>query len=158
MATQSPWWGIPLIAGVFGVAGVSLTLLANYVRDRRDQRRRWEREVRELAARYIAVLRTFANNVEYDLGKYRAEVTELFTEIELVAPKEIVQSAGKMLTPATALGLERRAGRPDAGDAWTEWGKAQAKFTDEVRRYFGLATLPPLPPPTINTRWVADPH
>ena len=72
---------------------MGLTLLANYVRDRRDQRRRWEREVRELAARFIAVLRTFANNVEYDPEKYGAELSELYIEIELVAPKEIVQAS-----------------------------------------------------------------
>jgi hypothetical protein len=156
MATQSPWWGIPLIAGIFGVAGVSLTLLANYVRDRRDQRRRWEREVRELAARFIAVLRTFANNVEWDPDKYGRELSELYIEIELIAPKEIVQSAGKMMGPATRLGVERRAGAPDARDSLTEWSKAQAEFTDEVRKYFGLDALPS--PSTIKASSAASPH
>lgn len=135
---------------------MGLTLLANYVRDRRDQRRRWEREVRELAARFIAVLRTFANNVEYDPEKYGDELSDLYIELELIAPKEIVQSAFKMLGPATRLGVERRAGDPDARDVLNQWSKAQGDFTDEVRKYFGLDALPP-PPPTKATS-VASPH
>jgi hypothetical protein len=34
-ASTSPWWGIPVVAGCFAAAGVLLTLLGNYLNDRR---------------------------------------------------------------------------------------------------------------------------
>jgi hypothetical protein len=58
--SEIPWWGLPLIAAVFALAGAGVTLLVsardNYVRSRAKRTRRWYAERRDA---YVALLTQF---------------------------------------------------------------------------------------------------
>ncbi len=67
--SQIPWWGLPLIAAVFALAGAATALLVqartDYLRDRRKRNRRWYEERK---AAYVELLAVF----ERDTYRLRA--------------------------------------------------------------------------------------
>jgi len=72
--SEIPWWGLPLIAAVFGLAGAGLAQLVSarneYVRSRRKRTRRWYEERREAYVGLLAVFErdTYRLRAAYDSG------------------------------------------------------------------------------------------
>src|SRR5690349_400254 len=57
---SAPWWGVPLIAGLFAIFGVIATQTSTWFADRRrtrrEDQRRWHSDRRQTYAAYIAEL------------------------------------------------------------------------------------------------------
>jgi hypothetical protein len=57
----APWWGVPLVAGLFVLFGALIALLSAFLSDRRklrrEDQRQWDREIRDL---YVAAMRETA--------------------------------------------------------------------------------------------------
>jgi len=58
---SAPWWGVPVIAGGFLLAGAVIAFLSTSLSDRRklarEDRRQWDREIRDS---YLEITRHFA--------------------------------------------------------------------------------------------------
>jgi hypothetical protein len=72
--SQIPWWGLPLIAAVFALAGAAVAVLVtarnDYVRGRRKRTRRWYEERRDAYVALLAVFErdTYRLRASYDAG------------------------------------------------------------------------------------------
>src|SRR4051794_36137249 len=100
--TNTPWWGVPLVAGVFTIFGVLLAQASTYLVDRRKAARedatRWLDKVLDTVLRYLEVTR------EYEITSWNSRhgsqaepsmtpVFEIYTELTLMAPWKIVNAA-----------------------------------------------------------------
>ncbi len=69
----APWYGVPLIAGVFLVVGAVLGFLFNWLADRRKARRedirKWDDRVLELSAKVIALAAQVESEIVTDPTK-----------------------------------------------------------------------------------------
>lgn len=84
-ASTAPWWGVPVIAGVFLLLGASLTFIYNTASERRRQSRedraearkqaqRWDDQLRELAASaYTVVMKLEDAADEMRMVEYHAD-------------------------------------------------------------------------------------
>src|SRR2546421_5552960 len=112
--STAPWWGVPLIAGIFAILGVSLSQVATWVLDRRrtkrddarierEEKRRWHRERQDAYAAYLAS----ATSVQQQLGitwKGRSETLPTLLErlltcqaaVQLLASDSVAAAAMKV--------------------------------------------------------------
>ncbi|GAB1693309.1 hypothetical protein [Krasilnikovia sp. M28-CT-15] len=75
---EIPWWGLPLVAAVFALAGAGVTLLVT-ARDRRRVRTRWRTSRRWYTERkdaYVALMAAYERVVHRLRAGYTAGVTE----------------------------------------------------------------------------------
>lgn len=72
--SQIPWWGLPLIAAVFALAGAAVALLVSarndYLSSRRKRTRRWYEERRSAYVQLLAVFErdTYRLRAAFDAG------------------------------------------------------------------------------------------
>jgi hypothetical protein len=72
--SQIPWWGLPLIAAAFALAGAAVAVLVtarnDVVRSRRKRSRRWYEERRDAYVALLAVFErdTYRLRASYDAG------------------------------------------------------------------------------------------
>lgn len=97
----APWWGLPVVAGGFLLAGALLAFLAIALSDRRklnrEDRRRWDREIRDTyleITRHLARITAFRNQVLTDEDdrrlRYQAGADALAGMREQVAMLEVI--------------------------------------------------------------------
>jgi hypothetical protein len=104
--SQIPWWGIPLIAAAFGLAGAFsvqlVTARDEYVRSRRKRTRRWYEERREAYVGLLAVFErdTYRLRTADDLGDkpttglaYLDEVAPALMRVRLLASGPVRSAA-----------------------------------------------------------------
>jgi hypothetical protein len=122
-----PWWGVPLVAGVFALGGVVLAQVNAVVMDRlrvrREDARRWHEDRRAVYARYLnaadaAVRQITSGPVDGDhrndddwraaVARALGELGGVRTEIQLVASVAVYDLARELLvqTQALAAGAE----------------------------------------------------
>ncbi|MEV4121881.1 hypothetical protein [Micromonospora sp. NPDC049645] len=94
--TQTPWWGVPLLAGLFAIGGVVVsqvvTIALDRVKVRREDARRWHAERRQVYVGYIMALqRTGQQFYIHREGKERAdELTVAFDELMFKAEEVVL--------------------------------------------------------------------
>ena len=87
--SEIPWWGVPLIAVVFALAGAVTAQLVtarnDYVRNRRKRTRRWYEERKDAYVALLAVFErdTYRLRAAYDAGDKPASA---LTYVDQVAP------------------------------------------------------------------------
>jgi hypothetical protein len=78
--SQAPWWGIPLVAGLFAVGGVAVSQVVTIVLDRKKHRREIAKENRENARRwftdrryvYAAFIGSMHRSLEYASANWKS--------------------------------------------------------------------------------------
>ena len=104
--SQIPWWGLPLIAAVFALAGAATALLVtarnDYLRSRRKRTRRWYEERKIAYVDLLAVFEraTYRLRVAYDAGdrptpglSYVDEVGPALMQVRLLASGPVRSAA-----------------------------------------------------------------
>ncbi len=150
--TTSPWWGVPAVAGAFALGGALITVLLNYVQGRRQHNARWEKELRELSREFLTLARADLRSVlDSERGNPREtrEAREAhnalvasYSELSLLAPQAVVDSAWRVLETLRDLGSSyRTSDTPNAvvHERWKSHLQAKRTFTNTVRVALGLA-------------------
>jgi hypothetical protein len=149
-----PWWGVPLIAGVFALGGVLLAqvnaIVMDRLRVRREDARRWHEDRRAVYARYLnaadaAVRQITSGRVDGDHrvdDEWRAAVAGVLgelgrvrTEIQLVASVAVYAAARELLVQTQALAAEADTDLAD------ERARAEAVVADRRREFLTAARL-----------------
>jgi hypothetical protein len=148
-----PWWGVPLIAGVFALGGVVLAqanaIVMDRLRVRREDERRWHEDRRAVYARYLnvadaAVRQITSGRVDGDHrndDEWRAVVAGVLdelggvrTEIQLVASVAVYDVARELLVQTQALAA-------GAETDLAERAQAERVVADKRREFLTAARL-----------------
>ncbi|GAB2618610.1 hypothetical protein Aab01nite_32410 [Paractinoplanes abujensis] len=167
-----PWWGLPLIAALFALAGaaaVQLTSARNdYLLSRRRRTRRWYEERKAAYVALLAVFErdTFRLRAAYDAGEkpvsalvYLDEVGAPLMQVRLLASGPVRSAAlavhlllqklhGEM-NPAAVVGVQ-----PEIHfrELLTQVPLVVQQFEAAIREELGIDTTPPAPPAAPNGR------
>ena len=167
LGETAPWWGAPLVAGTFIVAGVLAGGAISYFTTRsserrattREQRLRWIRDLRDISADLISrchdledatlLLHKSSKPGREPLGAFRRD--ELYGElvvarreivrstalVALLAPDEIVDKAHEILKFATELGRGSEQTEYEYSEMQVDYAESVADFTMMVREHLG---------------------
>ncbi|GID26243.1 hypothetical protein [Paractinoplanes brasiliensis] len=167
-----PWWGLPLIAALFALAGAAAVQLLSarndYLLSRRRRTRRWYEERK---AAYVALLSvferdTFRLRAAFDAGEkpvpalvYLDEVGPALMNVRLLASGPVRSAAlavhlllqklhGEM-NPASVIGVQ-----PEIHfrELLTQVPLVMQQFEAAIRDELGIDATPPAPPAAPNGR------
>jgi hypothetical protein len=168
--SQIPWWGLPLIAAVFALAGAAtaqlVTARSDYVKRRRRRTRRWYEERK---AAYVELLAVFERDVyrlraAFEAGEkpatglsYIDEVGPALMQVRLLASGPVRSAAlavhlllqklhGEM-NPSAVPGV-----RPETHfrELIAQVPLVMQQFEAEIREELGIDTNPPDGPPELD--------
>lgn len=164
--SQIPWWGLPLIAAVFALAGASVALLVSarndYSRSRARRTRRWYAERKSAYIELMAVFERVvyrlragyaAGGKEPDPLVYLDEVGPALAQVRLLASGPVRSAA-----LAVHLQLEKLhagTGQPTVPgvepqkhfrELLTQVPLVMQEFEEAVREELDIRTSPPAPP------------
>ena len=101
---DAPWWGVPLIAGLFALGGVLLAQGSSYFSDRRKAKRedalRWHTDVKALSVKVLAecgVAYRALHNREPSLIDMKSAADAIdtalatFAELKMIAPRVLIK-------------------------------------------------------------------
>ncbi len=154
---SAPWWGVPLLAGIFALVGVLIAQLVAYRlersrRQREDQRRRaeeeqrWDKNLVELYARYLVEIRDFvtAAAVAHLADKWPdlARLDQTFQEIRLLTRHQELAQAAFDVQKAALLCLRDVSRSEPVNKRWLAELSAQGEhFFETCRATLGLPDL-----------------
>jgi hypothetical protein len=107
--SQIPWWGLPLIAAVFTLAGAATAVLVtarnDYLRSRRKRTRRWYEERK---AAYVALLAVFERDTyrlraAYDAGDKPGSALDYIDEVGPALMQVRLLASGAVRSAALAV-------------------------------------------------------
>jgi hypothetical protein len=160
-ASPTPWWGVPVVAGVFLIVGGLLTFVYTRINERskaeREQRAKWNADVVDNGAELLATgdklrdiallgLRRSAAQMAVIIVKQGVPVIDeyrtLVRRFQLVMPKrfEIPFKAYVTWTLALVMPPYQREGQLHA---LTEQAKAAREFENHLRSLRSLSALDP---------------
>lgn len=167
-----PWWGLPLIAALFALAGAAAVHVASarndYLRSRRKRTRRWYEERKEAYVSLLSVFErdTYRLRAAYDAGEkavpvltYMDEVGPALMQVRLLASGPVRSAAlavhmllqklhGEM-NPAAVVGVEPQIHfRELLAQVPLVMQQFEAAIRDELR----IETAPPSPPADAGSR------
>ena len=136
--------GPQIVTGAFTIGAVMLTLVAGWLndwrRERREQARRWDKELRELCSALLLADSQYVNSFANGSTKEKADAfLRLVLELRLIAEEELAQTA--YLLWLTALQYERQYKTPDRKKAAEQHQTAARHFIDATRAVFGHQEL-----------------
>jgi hypothetical protein len=157
---DAPWWGIPVLAGIFGLLGVGIAQFVNLKIDAhrrlREDARRWDREAREYYTPFTEASRNF-ENLLWEAGSIDgpgptvADVSDLqlaFLKLELFASKKVLAAASVVFAVANQVVTEHRQEVRYKGDKYLPGNPAHKRYEryrnshreyiNTVRDQFGL--------------------
>jgi hypothetical protein len=148
---ETPWWGIPVVAGLFALGGVVfsqiITLLLDRSKTRKEDARRWLADRRKLYVDFLAECGQAAFTIGTADGKDEGinnQVTNLvhrFSEIEILAGPSVYHAASDLM-----IHLQRGAGALSKGHVDDEWVDRLERLRDNlltmVRKELGVE-MPP---------------
>jgi hypothetical protein len=167
----APWWAIPLVGGIFALLGVgaaqTITLRLDRRRRQREDERRLDSVLREVATQYLDATQSYATfvttlavgevlidttsgpvEINSWFWRYSAEtraVTDAIGALELVAPKVILDFAERAEPLMNDFNLRvqdvpitERLKYSHADAIYN----LQGPFRNQVRKHFGLMPLP----------------
>jgi hypothetical protein len=152
---HTPWWGTPLMTGIFAFLGVLLaqgvTVFIDARRGRREDDRRWHADRREI---YVEFISAAYNVVEYlrahwvagggtaELEQLRDVLVSSMQKIQLTATRRVVDAAVKyrdaLLTAINAYLNDHESTSFDEQQA--KLGKPNVSFVLAARDELGVTT------------------
>jgi hypothetical protein len=149
--TVAPWWGVPVIAGVFLLTGTLIGFVSNHMlmrkQLRREDHRRWDNEILNTALLMQGIVRDLLRRDLSEwpkdeegvrvraayLGDCARQLNEHLPRLRLIASKDLIQKAQDLFAVASAITLfvdEQGPNRPTSG----ELTAASEAFAEQVRR------------------------
>jgi hypothetical protein len=107
--SQIPWWGLPLIAVVFALAGAAtahfVTAREDYLRSRRKRTRRWYEERKDAYVGLLAVFErdTYRLRAAYDAGEKPAAPLAYVDEVGPALMRVRLLASGPVRSAALAV-------------------------------------------------------
>jgi hypothetical protein len=99
--SQTPWWGVPLVAGIFALGGVLVASLVTMQIERqkrlREDRQRWYADRRrayvELLSAYLTYLQGIKGRRDLKFLEYAAIVANPLIEVRMLASTDVRDAA-----------------------------------------------------------------
>jgi hypothetical protein len=168
--SQIPWWGLPLVAALFALAGAIaaqlVTARTDYLLRRRRRTKRWYEERK---AAYVGLLAAFERDVyrlraAFDAGEKPAPALAYIDEVAPALMPVRLLATGPVRSAALAvhLLLQRLHGemnpsavpgvRPETHfrELLAQVPLVMQQFEAEIREELGIDTNPPHQPPPLN--------
>jgi hypothetical protein len=150
-ATEAPWWGVPVVAGAFLIAGALLGFLFNRLQDdrrmKREDRLRWDDRILERSAKFVqsaeelnaAVIHMLGRDVPEELvEKLDRDMSRQAAFLSLVVPIDLRDRVGDVVFAAIDV---RYTSDPEERLAKASLlFEASTAYDAAVREYFGLAS------------------
>ncbi|MEV4349791.1 hypothetical protein AB0J83_35480 [Actinoplanes sp. NPDC049596] len=170
--SEIPWWGLPLIAAVFALAGAAtvqlVTARSSYLRSRRRRTRRWYEERKAAYVALLAVFErdTYALRTAYDAGTkpasplvYVDEVGPALMQVRLLASGPVRSAAlavhvllqqlhGEM-NPAAVSGVQPQT---HFRELLTQVPLVMQQFEAAIREELRIEATPPAENESLNGR------
>jgi hypothetical protein len=149
-----PWWGVPLVAGLFAFAGVAFAQISTFLLERRrahrddevQQRSDWRQassefllRLEELRREIISARRALQRG-EDPATPDLSEVLKARTMVQLLCPERIVAASGPALVRAIVT-LRYPSDDDKARDADQSYLTALDSFINAVRKELNLPDL-----------------
>lgn len=151
--SSPPWWGVPLVAGMFTLIGViasqASSFLLERIKGRRERESRWIAERMEKCSRYLALCELYYSETFGEPSGQtvnRGDLLRARGEVEFVAPASVIAKAIQLFQKVTDL-REARLKSSDMMDWHDEaviFRVTAMEYTDSVRAEFGLPPVLPL--------------
>jgi hypothetical protein len=151
VAAEAPWWGIPVVAGLFTLLGAALSQLVNYLieRGRRERQKaeRWDQDLRECAARLLVLVNDDEEQWSAFYGTeqwqhHNMTSREAFVALQFVATDEIASAAHEFMDLVYGKVLGDYATEGESGKQLElDIRAARNKFVDAVRDRLGVDSL-----------------
>lgn len=168
--SQIPWWGLPLIAALFALAGAVtaqlVTARTDYLMRRRRRTKRWYEERK---AAYVELLAVFERDVyrlrsAFEAGEKPASALTYIDEVAPALMRVRLLATGPVRSAALAvhLLLQKLHGemnpsavpgvRPETHfrELLAQVPLVMQQFEAEVREELGIDTSPPHEPPSLD--------
>lgn len=147
LVTSAPWWGAPLLAGLFLLIGSGLTLLVTWLRGRHEQqltdKRRWDDlildtcvEVERICYELVGISRRdypkFIANMDERMEHYLVlidQLNEARAKFRFVASEELKQTSLDLF----GMAVEEFVGSPRS-DAGEKFEAARTNFVNAARK------------------------
>jgi hypothetical protein len=157
-AEAPPWWGAPLIAGIFTLVGVGIAQLFSYFSQRRrsmqveaerlrSRAERWDDDIRDGSVDLATRLWELCEAAEYKRStgtKGQIAFFGIGASIEYimaVCPKELYDAAKVMLNSCEKLAVTGPCSDEEWNTLRASFDSALAAFIDTLRSHFGLVAL-----------------
>ncbi|MBL7259154.1 hypothetical protein [Paractinoplanes lichenicola] len=147
---NTPWWGVPVVAGIFAFLGVILAQVVSVViengRAKREDRVRWHTQRRELYAEFLKSAIAYLDEIhrkinendfnEKRMENYPGELLVKQLELNFIASDEVQKSAQEL---SQALRVANKSSSPGSDGAVLDSAiEKLLDFEDAVRGEFGL--------------------
>ena len=166
--TGTPWWGVPVIAGMFTIVGVALAQVSSYLSDRRyasrekekredEHRARWDPDLRAMCAKFAVQLAALHDEaMKRHTGQARLfdtqELEATLAELDFISPAEIYETAHAVFESGVMASVYSQGGGHDTELRWQQYFGAlrdgRVAYLQAVRRHFGLPSLDHVELPT----------
>lgn len=108
----TPWFYVPVLAGVFAIVGVTIAQLVSYrlfkAKNQRDEQRRWDKDRRETYAKFLRIIGQWMQALDSYHELYSVEqvhppessideAREAFENIAMIAPNQVVLQSDLVL-------------------------------------------------------------
>ena len=156
----APWWGTPLVAGGFTIIGAAVAFWSERRKFTREETQRRNKQVRETCTKFSGVIEADFNNM-VDVGtrpetykdwgwRNNVEVATAWTELELVAPEDVLKAAYDLYMTYTGMQISFDLATHGYGQLqrWIRLFKeVQLDYINVVRNKYDLAPLSRYPTP-----------
>ncbi|MCA1702352.1 MAG: hypothetical protein LC808_03420 [Actinobacteria bacterium] len=138
--TEAPWWGVPVVAGVFALLGVLIAQVVSLTNEKRKDRRRLDNDVREVCTRLLKVSAQLQAKGSIK-GPLLGEMLNSNTELQLIAPVSIAKAGGQLVMCMLAESID--GDLVYQGHTYTKRDtmEARARLTNELRVWLDLDRL-----------------
>ena len=154
VALEAPWWGNPIVAGVFAFFGVLLAQGVGLYSARRAERiadqKRWHDDRRKVYVDFLGVVREIQHTDDLprdaDAQKEFAGIFErcdrLYLEVELLGAQSTVQKAHDVYEHAMNLWLLPEKLKQHEGVLRDALSESQILLTEQIRIELGIVKAP----------------
>lgn len=149
--SEPPWWGVPLVAGLFGFVGViaaqATVLVSDGLRVRREDKRRWHTDRLKMYADAIVLatkcfLDDRTSHGPISDAERRAELIDALllksVEIELISGKAVREAVINVGKKASAASQQLQAGEQISDEQGKDAVDVIRRFAEAVRKEIGV--------------------
>ncbi|WP_130508032.1 hypothetical protein [Krasilnikovia cinnamomea] len=158
MSNSIPWWGVPIVAGLFALAGVFVSQLFTYriekVRTHREEQKWWREEKQKTYLRFLSATKQLEQQIikKQDGDKFDSRgwgedtkellrsVMEVFDEVNFISTDDVCDAATSCLatTELFATTWARETDRETMKEVRRRFQAARKMFMMKARMELGL--------------------
>jgi hypothetical protein len=141
----APWWGTPLIAGIFLVLGGLATKVFDLWAQHRNRRDRWLDDLRQFAVHFLAAMNEHTEvalrvrrGEQIDLNVSLKEMARSLADVVLVANDALADRARHLKNMTIAYGVVLEEHGANTAEARQAFHVAYDEFIEETRKALGI--------------------